>query len=554
MSDTQSVATATDVTVGERPQVVDHGEVFTRRWVVELILDLAGYTPERDLGAMRAVEPACGSGAFIVPMAERLLASLKLHGRVLEESRDALHGYDLIPANAAVSRRALRDLLKSLGEANADEISNGWVTCSDYLLDGVQRAPNFVIGNPPYVRQENVEPLKLAEYRSRYSTMVGRSDIYIGFFEKALRSLEPGGALAFICADRWMRNQYGRKLRALIGDEFSLDISIEMHNVDAFENQVSAYPAVTVISRRPQQRAAFVQAKGGFSERDVPGLGKWLKADDSVPNSPNYSACLLPYWFTGEDSWPTGSAARLNLVERLNDAFQPLENPDTGTRIGIGVATGADAVFVTKDPVAVEPSRLLPLAMSRDTVTGELTWSKRYLVNPWERTGELVELDSYPLLKDYFETHGAALLRRHVATKRPAAWFRTIDKVDHSLVDRRKLLFPDMKMTTHPVLDRGGLYPHHNLYYVVSRDWDLEVLGGLLLSKVAELFVDAYSVRMRGGTLRFQAQYLRKIRVPDPATISDEDAETLRKAFAVRDTQLATETACRLYSISGIPE
>ena len=77
-----------------------------------------------------------------------------------------------------------------------------------------------------------------------------------------------------------------------------------------------------------------------------------------------------------------------------------------------------------------------------------------------------------------------------------------------------------MKLTSNPVLDRGETYPHHNLYYLTSKVWDLEVLGGLLLSRVAQLFIQAYCVRMRGGTLRFQAQYLRRIRVPDPASMS----------------------------------
>ena len=58
----------------------EYGAVFTRRWVVELILDLAGYTSDRDLAAMRAVEPACGSGAFLGPMVERLALSCRAHG------------------------------------------------------------------------------------------------------------------------------------------------------------------------------------------------------------------------------------------------------------------------------------------------------------------------------------------------------------------------------------------------------------------------------------------------------------------------------------------
>ena len=76
-----------------------------------------------------------------------------------------------------------------------------------------------------------------------------------------------------------------------------------------------------------------------------------------------------------------------------------------------------------------------------------------------------------------------------------------------------------MRATINPVLEPGGHYPHHNLYYIVSDKWDLEVLGGLLLSTIGQAFVEAYCVRMRGGTLRFQAQYLRQIRVPQPDSI-----------------------------------
>ena len=50
----------------------EHGEVFTRRWVVEMILDAAGYRADADLGGMTIVEPACGRGAFLLPIVERL--------------------------------------------------------------------------------------------------------------------------------------------------------------------------------------------------------------------------------------------------------------------------------------------------------------------------------------------------------------------------------------------------------------------------------------------------------------------------------------------------
>ena len=131
----------------------------------------------------------------------------------------------------------------------------------------------------------------------------------------------------------------------------------------------------------------------------------------------------------------------------------------------------------------------------------------------------------------------------------PETVSRTIDKVDHTLTARPKLLFPDMKLSIHPVIDEGGVYPHHNLYYIVSDAWDLRVLGGLLLSRVAQAFVEAYAVKMRGGTLRFQAQYLRRIRVPRPETISERDRTALADAFDTRDTRAATQAAMRVYGI-----
>ena len=64
------------------------------------------------------------------------------------------------------------------------------------------------------------------------------------------------------------------------------------------------------------------------------------------------------------------------------------------------------------------------------------------------------------------------------------------------------------------MFEPGRLYPHHNLYFIVSADWDLHALQAVLLSGIARFFVSAYSTKMRGGYLRYQAQYLRRIRIP----------------------------------------
>jgi adenine-specific DNA-methyltransferase len=436
-------------------------------------------------------------------------------------------------------------------------LAEAWVSHDDFLLSHHEHGEaDFVVGNPPYIRLEAVPAVLSDAYRRACKTMGGRSDVFIGFFEVGLKALGPDGRLGFICADRWMRNQYGQRLRALIENEFSVEATIEMHDVEAFDADVSAYPSITILRRGEQRGAVLVTARAGFDADAARRIRIWAsKDDDQALSEPLVDAAHLPGWFkAGGGSWPTGSPERLALVAELESSLPTLEDGVTGTKVGIGVATGADKVFVIKQAGLVEEDRELPLAMARDTMSGTLQWSGHHLVDPWDAdTGKLVELDAYPCLADYFEVHAPALLKRNVAGRRPAQWYRTIDRVDHSLLARPKLLFPDIKAAIHPVLDDGRLYPHHNLYWVASARWDPEVLGGILLSKVAQLFIEAYAVKMRGGYLRFQAQYLRRIRVPQLASLAADVSVDLAQAFRERDVERATAAALVAYRIRSLP-
>ncbi|HEY1621835.1 MAG TPA: Eco57I restriction-modification methylase domain-containing protein [Streptosporangiaceae bacterium] len=532
------------------------GVVYTRAWVVDLILDLCGYRPSADLAARYAVEPAAGAGAFLVPMATRLVQSVLARDGEMARIGAAIRAYELDPGAAARAAARVASALADLGvtEREAGKLADGWITAGDYLREasGSRRA-DLVVGNPPYIRYDDIAPATLAAYRSRYPTMAGRCDIYVGFLEAGLRQLAPGGTLGFICADRWMRSAYGAELRRLIGSAFAVQAVIEMHNAPAFAEAVSAYPSVVVLRRAPQGRA--IVAAAGSSVRSAPGQASLADAvtalaDGLDPGVPGLSAASVDRWYQGPGPWPALEPSQLRLLQRLEARFEPLEDPLTDTRIGIGVATGADAVFVADGQPPVEPDRLLPLAMTADTRDGVLRWSGHYLVNPWTRGGQLVDLATYPRLGTYLTRRKRELQDRSIARRFPQDWYRTIDKVRYPLTAQPKLYFPDMKLASNPVLDTGQTYPHHNLYYLTSGTWDLEVLGGLLLSRVAQLFVEAYCVRMRGGTLRFQAQYLRRIRVPRPASLPVQLRERLRDAFRARDAGAATAAAIEAYGIA----
>lgn len=552
----------------ELPYVAEHGVVYTRPWVADLVLDLAGYAPEENLVDAIAVEPSCGSGEFLEPMIRRLSSSCRRQERSLRDCEGSIMAFDLSPDAMSASRERAEWVLVACGwdKGASRKMARTWIRDADFLLDpgldmlGLGGGVDFVVGNPPYVRLESIDQAVAEVYRKRYETMIGRADLYVGFFERALEMLTPGGMCAFICADRWMLNQYGSRLRKLItSGGFSVEAVVEMHRADAFQDEVLAYPAITAIRRADKQGKVLVARveRASDSVGALPEAARRARSQED-PESASLVAAgathvVVDEWFAGSDPWPCVSPERLKLLKRLEAEFPPLEDPDTATKVSIGVATGADKVFLTKDPELVEESRLQPLALAKDTMNGVLEWSGHYLVNPWEADGSLVDLELYPKLRRYFGDHEAILKGRHVGRKKPSHWYRTIDKVNHSLTGRPKLLIPDIKSAAHPVFDRGEYYPHHNLYHVTSEGWDLKVLGGLLLSEVGQFFVECYAVRMSGGYLRFQAQYLRRIRVPHLKRLDPHLAREFAGAFEARDVRAATRAALRAYGIREIP-
>ena len=528
------------------------GVVYTKRWVVDLLLDLAGYVPTNNLVDSVAIEPAAGDGAFLSLMIRRLFQCCQRLGRSISDCRNSLIAFELDEASAQGTIQLAVHTLIDLGVEpfDAGELANVWVRTGDYLFDSSAIEADFVIGNPPYVRLEEIPENTAHLYRAAYPIMCGRADLYIAFFEAALRQLRQNGTCAFICADRWMRNQYGAELRNFVTSCFAIDIVLEMHEADAFHNEVDAYPAITVIRRRKQGRVIVARADQ-HAEALPPGrLSSLLLSVDE------HTKQVLPHglhktyidtWFAGTEPWPCRSPEQLALLRRLEKDFLPL---GSNAEIGIGVASGNDKVFITKNADLVEPSRLLKLAMAKDVRTGELQWSGHYLVDPWNAEG-VVNLKNYPRLNRYFEQHGAALKKRHTAQRNVRDWYRTIDRVKHSLAGEPKLYIADIRSTLEPVLDSGQTYPHHNLYYIQSTEWDLEVLGGLLISFIGQFFIESYGIQMRGGYLRFQAQYLRRIRVPSPFDLTETQTVTLRQAFRDRDRQAATAAALEVYAIAA---
>lgn len=527
------------------------GAIFTRSEVVGFILDLAGYTEDQPLHEKRLLEPSFGGGDFLLPIIERLLAAWRAarpNGSALNDLADAIRAVELHHDTYWSTRSAVLALLRrhEIAADAATALTDCWLAQGDFLLAPLEGQFDFVVGNPPYVRQELIPPTLLAEYRSRYLTMYDRADIYIPFIERSLSVLSAKGRLGFICADRWMKNRYGGPLRSFVAERFHLKIYVDMVDTAAFHSDVIAYPAITIISREVPG-ATRIAYRPAIDRMTLTTLADLLKA----PSLPNEAGPVreLSHVTNGSEPWLLESFDQVALIRRLEGAFPLLE--EVGCKVGIGVATGADKAFIGDfEALDVEADRKLPLVTTKDIMTGEVQWRGQGVINPFAELGGLVDLDEYPRLRRYLEARREVIARRHCAQKTPANWYRTIDRITPALAARPKLLIPDIKGEAHIVFEGGELYPHHNLYFVTSDDWDLRALQAVLLSAITRLFVATYSTKMRGGFLRFQAQYLRRIRIPRWADVPEPLRRELAEAAVKRDVQVCNQAVFKLYGLS----
>ncbi|MCI0653358.1 MAG: Eco57I restriction-modification methylase domain-containing protein [Methylococcaceae bacterium] len=528
------------------------GAIFTRREVVEFLLDLTGYTSDRKLHSLRLLEPSFGRGDFLLPAIERLLESWRSFGQgdPVEALSGSVRAVELHRETFEKSRSLVIELLagNDVTRDQATRLADVWLVNDDFLLADIRGKFNIVVGNPPYVRQELIPDVLVAEYRNRYLTVFDRADLYIPFIERSLTALAEGGVLGFICADRWMKNRYGGPLRKLIFERFHLKIYVDMVNTPAFHSEVIAYPAITVIARE-QGKTTRMTHQPPIEAGPLRALARAFVSINEPPKETGIQS--IDGVASGAEPWILDSSDQLSIIRRLEAAFPLLE--EAGCKVGIGVATGADKDFIGPfNELDVEDDRKIPLVMTKDIEDGTVRWRGLGVINPFADNGGLVDLTDYPRLRRYLDARKNRIAGRHCAQKAPANWYRTIDRITPVIANIPKLLIPDIKGQEHIVYEDGQFYPHHNLYYVISDIWDLRALQAVLLSSVTRLFIATYSTKMRGGCLRFQAQYLRRLRLPFWGGVPEALRAALVQAASRRDRAACDSATFALYGLTRI--
>jgi hypothetical protein len=435
----------------------------------------AGLSLQR-IADLRILDPACGSGVFLVAALRYLIARLEQERRgeaasetdarlTLQEwlnvAATTIFGSDL---DARAVAWAIRSLLLTAWEgatSNCRETGGGILVqvpdlrqnvvsrdflasapaCTDRSISVACPEIDLVLGGPPFVHLQQLHrsaPAALGRYRRQFRTaQSGQFDLYMLFMERAIERLKEQGWLAFSVSSTFLRSDSGRRLRRLIGE------TCQVHEIIEFEDRKIYPDAVTQIALVLLQKTA-VRSPGRHVWVRGPGqLREKLSALASgmTLENPQIEVRPLAADACRQEQWSFQSANEAELLARLKSVGTPLG--DLPVYIGQGVVTGADEVFllraVTREvggevlveqretgrQFLIESALLRPIVRNRDIRGYTQSSPPTLCLVPYDASGKL--LPESVLRSDYPRTYHYLLsCRERFAARRlsgQAPWY-----------------------------------------------------------------------------------------------------------------------------------
>lgn len=425
--------------------------------MVARLLNGVELRPEHDV-----LDPGCASGPFIEGILRWCAARKVAPPRIV--------GVELDPHRAGEARERFRD------DPNVE------IREQDFLARDHGRF-DFVVGNPPYVSITGLSSVERERYRRDYESARGRFDLYLLFFEQALRSLRDGGRLVFITPEKFLYTATAAPLRRMLA---RLQVEeVRLVDEETFSGFVT-YPTITTVTkRRAHDPTILIDRQGQRRSVRLPeGGGSWQ------PLLHGTDGC-------------TAGATLGDIVDRLS----------------CGVATGADEVFVQATSGLDDELRRFayPTIAGRQLDPACASWtSTTSILVPYAASGELLPEARLGALRAFLHepSRRAKLLQRTCTARKP--WYAFHDNAPLPDILRPKLLCKDIAAKPHFWIDRDGtLVPRHSVYYIVPKDpRQLEALRDYLSSEDACAWLNAHCQRAANGFLRLQSHVLKRLPIP----------------------------------------
>ena len=210
---------------------------------------------------------------------------------------------------------------------------------------GEREGFDVVIGNPPYVRQEQIKHLK-EQFKQQFECFTGTADLYVFFYERGFKLLRDHGVLTYISSNKYFRAAYGQKLRQFLASQSRIHQIIDFGDAPVFT--AIAYPTIVITEGAKSQASTFRALNWE--------MGNPIEQFESVVEQESF---WMPQVELRADGWQLAADASLRLLERIRKAGTPLGEYVNG-RFYYGIKTGFNEAFVvdraTRDRLIADDS------------------------------------------------------------------------------------------------------------------------------------------------------------------------------------------------------
>ncbi len=480
------------------------GKVYTPAGIVRHMLKplFAG-----SLKDVRVCDPACGSGDFLVPVAQEVSRRARAYSGKEQQAHirtlRQLTGYEIDLEAARSCRRRLSEAVEQvLGRRYPLDF---WqVRRVDGLDAWVQDAGAFdwVVGNPPYVRIQNLENDRRDKIKGGgWAYFRGSSDLYLVFFELGLRLLAEGGNLIYISPSGWLRNRAGQAMREDIAKNHRIVSLYDYRDHQVFPG-VSTYTCITHIQNHisSDPGRVYYWRNGAFTDSCTLSMSKFRWA--IVPSE------LVEAERSGV---PLGEIADIHVgIQTLADRVFILEVAEW--RSEQVICRAGDKEVKLEIESARKITKASVLKNGRDRV-------ERVIIYPYDEAGKLMPERTlkvrFPLAYAWLIRNKERLLARDKGAFSRTKWYAYGREVGIRSAFGRKILTSGMNAQPNFQICNDPEALFYAGYCVKPRiDIDLEDLKEWLNSPTMAQHVRSYSQPYRGGWFSYAKQYIKDFPVP----------------------------------------
>ena len=553
-------ATGTAKRVLDEPEVYDKSALnnpqrdalvrFWEQWQEELL-------------SIRILDPACGSGAFLIEAFDQLHAAYERSNEHLEELRgqrsffdldrrilqNNLFGVDLNGEAVQICRLSLWIKTAERGKTltaldDTIQVGNSVVndpTVHNKAFNWEESFPtvfedggfDVVIGNPPYIRQEWLSDYK-THWESRFTSYSGTADIFTYFYELATEVTRPGGRFGYITSGSWIRGKFGLPLRRFLGRATRIESLIDFGEFQPFQGAEMIRPTILIAANQPP--AGKIR------------LFKWLTAglpptnlSDVISDAQQMNTEQL-----SNDTWHLEANEVIELRDKMFEAGNSLK-AYAGDELLYGIKTGLNAVYLidgkTRESLVSEDRNcehlFKPYLRGRDIRAFHGAWNDLWMLClksssdykwPWakaesETSAEATFRDTYPSVHAYVKQFEGRLRKR---SDQGRFWWELRTCAYWDSFDTAKILWPDICKKPRFLIDDGTYIIGDTAFMVAKPDYFL--LG--VLSSWATWFCiskTAQPLRLRGDRwqYRLKKQWLELLPIPDASPEQENEIANL---------------------------